>query len=316
MKAITVPVLLVGFNRPHCIRKVMQRLSVVKPQKLYITIDAPRDGNHDDVRLVKEVKSIVSNITWDCKAHYNFHEKNVGAEINVSSGISWVLQNEEMVIINEDDIYAQYSFYRFIQDMLQVYKDDETIAMVSGINHSVIPFSQNNNYYFTRMGHIWGWGTWKRVWEKYDLNEQADPKILSLEYMKKVCANEKIAKANLQAFQYWLRPENRTWDFVFSYFRLKNNMLSIVPTRNLVSNIGVDGLHTNMISLCHFYNVDEKFRVSLKKKQITWNRYYDLYHSFVYLHPCKAIAFYHRVKLYLLKKIKFRSSFFEKFYNN
>lgn len=311
---ITIPVLLIGFNRPLCIRKVMQQLAKVQPSKLYVTIDAPRKDNPDDVALVEDVKAIVRDVKWSCEVHYHFHEHNVGAENNVSKGISWVLENEDMVIVNEDDIYAPYSFYRFVQDMLLMYKDDERIAMVSGINHTVMPGSPANSYYFTKMGHIWGWGTWKRVWDKYDLNEDVRIEDLSPAYFKGLCADDKIAAYEANIFRHWLKPENRTWDFMFSYFRLKNNLLSIVPTRNLVSNIGVDGLHTTNISLCHFYKTDEAFIAGDVKTDVKWNKDYDIYHFDTFICPCKVRRFYNRMRLYLLKRLKYNERFIKSFF--
>ena len=56
--------------------------------------------------------------------------------------------------------------------MLEYYHDDKQIFVISGNNFQQ-GLMQNKktgkyNYDFTIYGLIWGWATWKKIWEKFD----------------------------------------------------------------------------------------------------------------------------------------------------
>lgn len=284
---IFIPILLIGFNRPDCIRKVMQQLEQIKPKVVYFSIDAPRANRPDDVESVNRVRELVKHVNWDCETHYRFFEKNVGAEVNVSSGISWVLENHECLIVNEDDIYAGYSFYRFVQDMLLYYKDDNRIGIVSGLN--LHPDHKNEpSYYFLHGGHIWGWGTWKRVWKDFDLNEKIEDKYLSSDFLGPQCVSEShiVNTRRIMHRQQDKGTGNVTWDYMFWYLRLKHNYLGIVPNKNLVTNIGIVGLHSKNLSNAQFLPYDKDFLITEYRKEVTWDkdyakRIYERNHGFI-----------------------------------
>lgn len=321
MENINVPILLVGFNRPHCIRKVMQQLSVVKPKNLYVTIDAPREGKSGEDGLVEEVKTIVKNVSWECNVRYRFLEKNVGAEVNVSSGVSWVLEEHECVIVNEDDIYAGYAFYKFVQDMLTYYKDDERIGLVSGINLTPAKNGSPDDYYISRSGHIWGWGTWRRVWSNYSLTEEIKEEKLSLpeltNYYGSPLMAENARKTLLQQSKNGVG--NVTWDYMFWYHRIQMNYFAIVPNKSLVTNIGVEGLHASGFTLYHFTKRSDDFTIN-SFHEFIWDKDYDInnfkngYKRYRFLRLLKRVADALRVRY--IRKFKITDEFLTNFYNS
>ena len=315
MKEIQVPILLIGFNRPHYIRKIINQLSIIKPQKLYVSIDGARVNKPNDIKLIEDVKSIVKNINWACETHYLFHENNVGAEVNVSNAISWVLKNEESVIVNEDDILAPYSFYRFMQDMLIKYKDDDRIAMVSGNNFTENYKMKQGDYCFAKYGHIHGWATWKRVWEKYDLNEDIKDEYLNIDYLKRNTANDEIAYRSLQIFQLIkVNKAYQTWDYMFSYFRMKNGLLSIIPQKHLTCNIGIYGLHHNEFNCTyHMKKTDENFIALKHPHNVIWDKSYDIYHYNRYINPSWLQKKFIRIKSRFLSFFKYNKNYINKF---
>ena len=58
---ITTPVALIFFNRPDLTKKIFSVISSVKPDKLFLISDGPRDVKNED-ELVNECRAIVSNI--------------------------------------------------------------------------------------------------------------------------------------------------------------------------------------------------------------------------------------------------------------
>ncbi len=275
---ITVPVLLIGFNRPDYIETTFQKIREARPTRLYVAIDGARKERPEEQRLVDKVISIVKQVDWDCEVSYRFNETNRGAEVTVSSAVRWVLEKELYTVVLEDDIVAPLSFFYFMQEMLERYKDASEIRSVSGNNFT--PLDTENDYFFSVYGHIWGWGTWRRVWQDFDLNREVSKEHCSLEFTKTF--TNSLAEA-----KYWKRRFETmrkcgagkcTWDAVFSYQTKVKGQLAIVPRVNLATNIGVEGLHARGESSYHFHKADADFRVERHPEEIKCLREYDAYH--------------------------------------
>lgn len=280
-KIISVPVLLIGFNRPDVIKQSLEYIRKAKPQKLYVAIDGARINKPNEQQLVEEVKQIVKNVDWDCETHYKFNGENLGAEVTVSSAVSWVLEKEDYVIVLEDDIIAPISFFNFAQDMLQKYANQRNVYMISGGQFTPIEMPNNEDYLFSDYGHTGcGWATWKRAWSNFDLDINDFDKFLKSNDIDQLVHSKKEKK-------YWvsiIKQMNRkgrgknTWDICWSYIRFKNQGLSIVPRINLTSNIGIYGLHANGQTSGHFRTFDEHFITSVHPKEVERNIEYDKNH--------------------------------------
>lgn len=283
---IEPPVLLIAFNRPDTTQKVFDRIRDAKPKKLYVSVDGPRLDKNDEERLCDEVKRLVKIVDWQCESFYLFNEKNLGAEVTVSSAISWVLEKEEFVIVLEDDIIAPKSFFYFMQEMLLKYRNNPQIAMVSGCNPTPIKLPDNKDYLFCIYGHTGGgWGTWKRVWEKFDLYINDFDDKLKPDFLNKISNSISEKKNNREFFlrMKHMGPGVNTWDCCWYYLRLTNELLSVIPRVNLTSNIGVYGLHADGETEGHFRKFEESFIVEKHPDIIQRNIEYDKYHFKKYI---------------------------------
>jgi hypothetical protein len=242
-----VPVLLLAFNRPELTEKVIESISIYKPDRLYFALNYPKENKTEDIQKWHQVKNLLKNINWKCKIHKLFRKEHLPLKISVSSAISWFFKNEEMGIILEDDIVADVSFYFFCEYLLKKYKNDSRIGMISGDNFGFGIQSSSYSYYYSIYSHIWGWASWRRAWEGYDVNMNDYDDFLREGFLEKIFPNP-------TEFQFWKRMFNKvtkenfnTWDFQWVYHNLKNNRLNIMPNVNLVKNIGFgkDASHTN-----------------------------------------------------------------------
>lgn len=301
MFKVDVPVLLIGFNRPDLIEQNLENLRQQHVQNLYITIDGPRTGRDDDFQKVEEVRSLVKAIDFCPNVHLKIREQNVGCEVNVSEGIAWVLEEEEYVIVLEDDVMAHESFFRFMQEMLIRYKDDDCIAMVSGCNFTPMPFPNDEDYCFCQSGHTNGWGTWKRVWKMFNLYEEIKPEHLKLNYLKVHSANNEIAWRRKFVYSRMRKHGvgNSTWDMMFAYLRVVKNMLSIVPAKHLTSNVGLYGLHCAGEDKGLLMEIDDEFKVVSHPTKVVWNKEYDSFHYFNYVKESIFKKIIRRIKKYM-----------------
>ena len=129
------------------------------------------------------VRSIIHDVDWDCDVKNLFHDKNLGCKNAVSDAISWFFSFVDKGIILEDDCLPDLSFFEYCKELLYRYELDDRIGIISGnnfINTSKMEFS----YYFTNFPHIWGWATWKRTWDMYDLGIMDWPRLKKTRFLE------------------------------------------------------------------------------------------------------------------------------------
>lgn len=276
---ITAPILLIAFNRPDTTRIVFDKIRNAKPLKLYVAVDGPRKNKEGEDIRVNEVRNIVKNVDWECEFHFLFRDLNLGCGIGVSSAITWAFETTDKLIIIEDDCLPAMPFFAFCNILLEKYKDDTRICMISGNNYTEKANKTDDSYFFSKYGHIWGWATWKRTWDKYDFEMIDWPSFRNTNQICNVFRGKKEQRFFLTFYNNFLaKKEKGTWDYQWFYCRIKDNGLSIVPSQNLVTNIGVQGVHTGNKSEAHFSPVNEDFRINKEPQFILCNAYYDKQH--------------------------------------
>lgn len=263
MERLDTPVAFIVFNRPDTTKQVFECIREAKPTKLYIISDAPRIGRDDDVEKVRETREYVeSHIDWDCEVHKNYAETNMGCKMRVSSGISWVLEQEESTIILEDDIVPTQDFFRFCHDMLEYYADNERVMMISGANY-VKDYKIEDQYTFSCFAGIWGWATWRRAWKNYDVDIKGWPETDKSGEFRAV--QDGLAYMFLKKHMDDVYNHTKdTWDYQWDYCRFKAHGLGVVPKENMIKNIGFgeDATHTDGDMKLDFTTGDVAFPIN------------------------------------------------------
>ena len=256
------PVLLITFNRPDNTRKVFEKIKQAKIETLYFFNDAPRAGNKEDIIARKEIKRLLKEIDWECDLKLFFPEKGFGPGFGPANAISWAFEKEDRLIILEDDCVPSQPFFSFCNHILEKYNDDTKVWLVSGRSHQQgSKFFEKQDYIFTNYGHTWGWATWKRCWNHFDL----DMKKWHAFYQSGGFSNVFCSKKEVKIYnQYYLKlnklPIN-SWDARFGFAVLSNGGLSVVPAKNLIENIGYLGAHSAGKLKVHTLKASDNFKV-------------------------------------------------------
>jgi hypothetical protein len=235
------PVLLLLFNRPEHTKLIFKEVRKAQPEKLYIAIDGPRKNNQDDLLKTAEVKNfILNNIDWNCKVETLFRESNLGCKIAVSEAITWFFNHESKGIILEDDCLPLNSFFSFCDELLSKYEFDERIRHISGVNFLNPNIQIENSYYFSKFTHVWGWASWKRVWNDYSKDILQEYDLDSFEQFYNIYQDKKISEAIITELKRVQSENLNTWDYQYLFLNFINNGLTIIPKHSLVKNIGFD----------------------------------------------------------------------------
>lgn len=247
-----VPVALIFFNRPDVFKEVFEAVRKSRPSQLFLIQDGPRTSKETDALKVKECRDIASNIDWECEVFQDFSEVNLGCGRRIFTGLTNAFKKVDRLVIIEDDIVISDSFLPFCKVLLEKYKDDERINSISGMNHFGVYEDCPYSYFFSRGGAIWGWATWKRVWDDIDWNLDIinDPYIYKTlqrngtpyRFTKGIADR---AKGIAELIKNGGAPSY--WTFHFLLYSYLESRFNIVPKYNQISNIGLTGgAHTQL----------------------------------------------------------------------
>jgi hypothetical protein len=249
------PIALIIFNRPDSTEMVFETIRQAKPPKLLVIADGPRIDHPDDIDKCAATRAIIDRVDWDCEVIKNYADHNLGCGIRPYTGISWVFENVESAIILEDDCIPDPSFFPFCDQLLERYRDDERIMHISGNNFWSHQYSIEESYLFSRHPLSWGWATWRRAWQYYDMQMKLWPEVKEKNLLYNILGDRHAAHNWTKTFQYVVDTNLDCWDYQWTYSCWLQNGLAILPQVNLVSNIGFgsDATHT---SLSHTYDTN------------------------------------------------------------
>ena len=242
-----VPILLILWRRPEATRKLIKVLKSIKPRNLYIACDGARDGNSIEIQKVKKTREIVKKeINWNADLNTFFSEKNVGCKYGVSNSINWFFNNVEEGIILEDDCIPHIDFFEFCEVLLEKYRNDKRIFCISGANQ-INQKIGNGSYFFSRYNHCWGWASWRRCWNEYDVEMSRWPEFKKSELIQSSFFLKKEQDFWIKSFdKFYFYGFPESWDYQWFFTALINGGMTIIPNQNLIENIGFgeDATHT------------------------------------------------------------------------
>lgn len=248
----TPPVIFIIFNRPDTTRPVFETIRAARPSRLLVIADGPREDRAGEAEKCAATRAIIDEVDWDCEVSTNFSETNMGLRRRIPSGISWAFGLVDRAIILEDDCVASPSFFHYCADLLERYEDDERVMMVSGNNHLFGHAAIPDSYYFSRFAHYWGWATWRRAWEKYDVDMTQWPEIRDRRLFDQYFSRRIDRYYWESTFQHVYDHTINSWAYQWVYSIWANSGLCAAPARNLVSNIGfnhAEATHTRSGSI-------------------------------------------------------------------
>lgn len=238
-----VPVALFIFNRPDTTARVLEAIAAARPPKLLVVADGPRPHRPGEQALCAEARRIATAVTWECEVVTEFSAINMGCRRRVSSGLDWVFDTVDQAIVLEDDCVPHESFFPFCEQLLDRYRDDERVMMISGDNFQAR--RRESSYYYSRYTHIWGWATWRRAWRHYDETLARWPEFRDGGWLEQLL-DTREARYWDAIFQAVYERRIDTWDYQWAFACWTQGALAVMPSVNLVSNHGFrsDATHT------------------------------------------------------------------------
>ena len=249
---LKTPVAFIIFNRPDNTEKVFAEIARARPPKLLLVGDGPRKNYEGETVKVLSCRDIIKRVDWPCEVLTNFSEINLGCKHRVSSGLDWVFEQVSEAIILEDDCLPHPLFFRFCQELLEYYRYDQRVSMISGDNFLFGHYLNDESYYYSKYNHIWGWASWRNRWQHdYDIAIKQWPKVRDEGRIVDLANTTEEQKYLTEIFEKVYQGQIDTWDYQWNFGSRLNGRISVMPNVNLVSNIGFgsEGTHTTGISI-------------------------------------------------------------------
>lgn len=242
-------ILLIAWRRPHTVREVLAAIRAYAPPRLFIACDGPSTERPGEAEKVAATRAVIENeIDWPCRVERLYSDVNQGCSVGPQRAISWFFDHVEEGIILEDDCVPHADFFPYCEQLLERYRHDERIWCISGTNFQDGQWHGDGSYYFSHNSHTWGWASWRRCWQRYDPLLLLWPKLRDSGLLTTIFSDplERSFWSDLWQQTYEKKGDVSWWDYQWTFLCMSNSGLSILPNRNLVSNIGFgsDATHT------------------------------------------------------------------------
>jgi hypothetical protein len=242
----TTPVVAVMYHRPQRAAELLEILRTARPRTLFLVADGALPGDDDDAARCHATRAVASRVDWPCDVVTDFADEHLGCARRVVSALDRVFTQVERAIVLEDDVRPAPSFFPYCDAMLDRYADDERVMHVDGSNRLGQWRTDAHDYHFARHANVWGWATWARAWREYDITrERYRPPTT------RVAIAERALDPAHRAMLAWLLDADLerltdAWDHQWMLARYATGGLSVVPARNLTTNVGfgTDATHT------------------------------------------------------------------------
>jgi hypothetical protein len=236
--ALSTPVAFFVFNRPDTTERAFAAIRAARPAKLLIVADGPRTNRPGEAERCAATRAIAEQVDWNCELVTHYAAENMGCRRRISSGLQWVFEQVPEAIILEDDCVPSASFFPYCAELLERYREDPRIFLISGNNFLGAKSRKRDSYYFTKYPYMWGWASWRRAMALYDVDVKGYPAFRASGDLARVCDIPGERRFWGSRFAQAHAGTADTWDYQVVYTVWRHGMLCIAPEKNLVSNIG------------------------------------------------------------------------------
>lgn len=249
---MTLPILLITFNRPTHTRRSLEAILAAQPTDLYVFQDGPRKGNDNDKLRIAEVKQVIEELVdkSETRLHTLYEEDNLGCGPGPMMALNWFFSENEMGIVIEDDAIPHPDFFRYAEELLVKYKADESVCAIGSMNVDARSWG-DGSYYFSMLNrNLCAWATWRRAWERFDIRMSNVSRQQLKKALREYCCDT-------LEIEYWCDRLDevhkdgcggQSWDMQFLMSIWLNHGKGIVPNVNLSSNIGIGDEATHTMS--------------------------------------------------------------------
>ena len=237
------PILLFVYNRPEHTRRCIESLlknSLASESNLFIYADGAKDSTQQEA--VNEVRNYIRSIQGFKQITLMERSENWGLARNIINGVTTQVNRYGKVIVLEDDLVVAPYFLLFMNDALEVYKNEPRVGHIQACD-----FTQDSSLpatFLIKWTGSWGWATWDRAWKHF--NPNGNELLQELEERKLTHVFDFNGKYGFtRMLRRQIEGKNNSWAIRWNASLFLKDILSLNVGRSLVQNEGFDGSGTN-----------------------------------------------------------------------
>ena len=208
---IDIAVLILFFNRPDSLKKVFAEVRKARPSRLFLYQDGPRGER--DMEGIMACREVVADIDWECDVRQMYQERNFGCDPSEYISQKWAFSLADKCIVLEDDDVPSHNSEERIEGC---------------------PY----DYLFTSVMSIWGWASWRRVVDRWDGKYSFLDDEYDIGQLRALMRQRKMNFDTLRACYDHRASGREYYETILWAAMLFGSGLAIVPTRNLINNLG------------------------------------------------------------------------------
>jgi hypothetical protein len=148
----------------------------------------------------------------------------------------------------EDDTLPDHSFFNYCKMLLDHYRNDNKVFLISGDNFQNSRIRGDGTYYFSKYPSSWGYASWKRAWDGYDFSlSSIDSKLIDV-LLDQQFSHEDEKEYWRKVYDDFHNGRYDTWDFQFIFNMWRKQGIAVIPNTNLISNIGFGNNATHTLN--------------------------------------------------------------------
>lgn len=207
---------------------------------LYIFSDGLRVG--EDSAGIESVRNFIRDIKGFAEVIIVERERNLGLSCSIITGVTDVISKHGKVVVLEDDIITSPYFLTYMNDALHNYQDVNQVMHIAAYMLPITTRGLKDTFFF-RNTNCWGWGTWKRSWDKLE----TDASFLKSQFTEDLKYGFNIDGT----YDSWGILEKtssgiiNSWAILWYASVFLHGGVCLHPSKSLTKNIGHDGSGTH-----------------------------------------------------------------------
>ena len=129
------PVVVFSYNRPDHLRQTLEALAkndLAQESVLFVYCDGPKNNATDEQRQrIASNREVARSVTGFREVNVVEREQNIGLKDNIVGAVTEIVNQYGRVIAFEDDIVTTRGCLTYLNDALELYKDDEQVMHIS-----------------------------------------------------------------------------------------------------------------------------------------------------------------------------------------
>ena len=128
---------------------------------------AKENASQENIDKIQELRLLVKKENRFKEVIVKEQEKNKGLANSIIDGVTEVVNKHGSIIVLEDDIICSSYFLKYMNEALNMYKSKTDVISISAY---IYPITELPDTFFIKGSECWGWSTWKRGWDLFEVN--------------------------------------------------------------------------------------------------------------------------------------------------